>query len=170
GVGASVVNALSARLDVEVDRGGKTHSMSFHRGEPGTFAEAGSPEADFTPFTKKTMPAASGRLARGRTGTRVRYWADRQIFPLSAQFSYDELLTRARQTTFLVPGLQITVRDERGLPGTPGETGIVEEVFKHDGGVVDFVEYLAADAPVTDTWLLKGSDTFTETVQVLGNN
>src|SRR5699024_7417450 len=43
GVGASVVNALSARLDVEVDRGGKTHRMSFLRGEPGEFTDAGSP-------------------------------------------------------------------------------------------------------------------------------
>jgi len=172
GVGASVVNALSARLDVEVDRGGKTHVMSFHRGEPGQFDDASSPgpDAPFTPFTKKTMPKAAGKVARGKTGTRVRYWADRQIFPLSAQFSYDELLTRARQTTFLVPGLQITVRDERMLPGTPGEEGPVEEVFKHEGGVVDFVEFLAADAPVTDTWLIKGNETFTETVQVLGNN
>ena len=172
GVGASVVNALSARLDVEVDRGGKTHAMSFHRGEPGEFDDAGgaSPDAPFTAFTKKTMPKAAGKVARGKTGTRVRYWADRQIFPLSAQFSYDELVTRARQTTFLVPGLEITVRDERMLPGTPGEEGPVEEVFKHEGGVADFVEFLAADAAVTDTWLIKGNETFTETVQVLGNN
>ena len=56
------------------------------------------------------------------------------------------------------------------LPGTPGEEGPVEEVFKHEGGVVDFVEFLAADAAVTDTWLIKGNETFTETVQVLGNN
>ncbi len=172
GVGASVVNALSARLDVEVDRGGKTHKMSFHRGEPGEFDDSGGagPEADFTPYTKKTMPKVAGKVARGVTGTRVRYWADHQIFPRTAHFSYDELVTRARQTTFLVPGLQITVRDERMLPGTPGEEGPVEEVFKHDGGVVDFVEFLSADAAVTDTWLLKGSDTFTETVQVLGKD
>ncbi len=172
GVGASVVNALSARLDVEVDRGGKTHSMSFFRGEPGEFddSESRSPDSPFTPFTKKTMPKISGKIRRGVTGTRVRYWADRQIFPQSAHFSYDELLTRARQTTFLVPGLEITVRDERGLPGTPGADGPIEEVFKHEGGVVDFVDFLASDAAVTDTWLLKGSETFTETVQVLGKD
>lgn len=172
GVGASVVNALSARLDVDVDRGGKTHSMSFLRGEPGEFddAEGPSPDAPFTAFTKKTMPKAKGKVARGRTGTRVRYWADRQIFPRSAHFSYDELVTRARQTSFLVPGLQITVRDERMLAGTTGEHGPVEEVFKHEGGVVDFVDFLAADAAVTDTWLLKGHETFTETVQVLGTD
>src|SRR5690554_1947530 len=55
GVGASVVNALSQRLDVEVDRGGKVHRMSFFRGEPGTFVDPPSgpvPDAPFTPFTE----------------------------------------------------------------------------------------------------------------------
>ncbi len=169
GVGASVVNALSARLDVEVDRSGKTYKMSFHRGEPGTFADRGtpSPDAPFTPFTDHSELNVGGRVKRGVSGTRVRYWADRQIFPESATFSYDELVTRARQTSFLVPGLSLTVRDERGLPGTPGADGPVEEVFKHDGGAVDFVEFLAADASVTDTWRLQGTETFTETVQQL---
>ncbi|HIZ37719.1 MAG TPA: type IIA DNA topoisomerase subunit B [Candidatus Ruania gallistercoris] len=169
GVGASVVNALSARLDVQVDRSGKTYAMSFHRGEPGTFADSGSPspENPFTPFTKSSELAVVGKVKRGVSGTRVRYWADRQIFPGTATFSYDELITRARQTSFLVPGLQLSVRDERRLPGTPGEDGPVEEVFRHDGGVVDFADFLAADASVTDTWRLQGSGTFTETVQQL---
>ncbi len=170
GVGASVVNALSARLDVEVDRGGKTYRMTFHRGEPGFFddpATGPTPDAPFTPFVDHSELAVVGKVARGRTGTRVRYWADRQIFPKSAVFSYDELVTRARQTTFLVPGLEITVRDERGLPGTPGETGPHEEVFKHTGGAVDFVEFLAPDTPVTATWRLQGTGHFSETVPVL---
>lgn len=170
GVGASVVNALSSRLDVEVDRGGKTYRMTFHRGEPGTFADAAggpSPDSPFQPFTDHSELAIVGKVVRGRTGTRVRYWADRQIFPKNAVFSYDELVTRARQTTFLVPGLEILVRDERGLPGTPGEAGPHEEVFKHTGGTVDFVEYLAPDTPVTAVWHLTGSGSFTETVPVL---
>ncbi|MET0915423.1 MAG: ATP-binding protein, partial [Jiangellaceae bacterium] len=53
GVGASVVNALSARLDVEVDRDGKTYAMSFRRGEPGVFAGDG-PDAEFTAFTDRS--------------------------------------------------------------------------------------------------------------------
>ncbi|MDO8145189.1 type IIA DNA topoisomerase subunit B [Isoptericola sp. 178] len=170
GVGASVVNALSARLDVEVDRGGKTYGMRFHRGEPGTFADPATgptPEAPFEPFVDHSELEVVGKAPRKRTGTRVRYWADRQIFPKSAVFSYDELVTRARQTTFLVPGLKITVRDERGLPGTPGESGPHEEVFQHSGGAVDFVEFLAPDTPVTSTWHLTGSGSFTETVPVL---
>lgn len=169
GVGASVVNALSARLDVEVDRHGRTHRMSFHRGEPGVFDDAAgiSPDSPFEPFVSGSELAVVGKVAKARTGTRVRYWADRQIFLPSAVFSYDELVTRARQTSFLVPGLALTVRDERGIPGTPGEHGPHEETFLHEGGVVDFVDHLAPDAPVTDVWHLTGQGTFTETVPVL---
>ena len=170
GVGASVVNALSARLDVEVDRGGKTWSMSFHRGEPGTFDDprtGPSPDATFTPFTEGSELRQVGKVARGRSGTRVRYWADTQIFLRTAEFQYDELVARIRQTTFLVPGLRIVLRDERGLPGTPGADGPWEEEFHHTGGTVDFVEFLAPDAPVTSPWRLSGSGKFTETVPVL---
>jgi DNA gyrase subunit B len=170
GVGASVVNALSARLDVEVDRGGKTRAMSFHRGEPGVFADRRSgpdPDADFTPFVDHSELRVVGAVKRGVSGTRVRYWADRQIFLLEAAFSYDELVTRARQTSYLVPGLELVLRDERRLPGTPGEHGPREERFLHDGGIGEFVDYLATDPPVTDVWRLQGMGHFTETVPVL---
>jgi len=174
GVGASVVNALSARLDVEVDRGGATHAMSFRRGEPGTFADPGSgsaaqpsPTSAFTPFTDASELRLAGKVRRGRTGTRVRYWADPTIFLKEAAFSYDELVTRARQTSFLVPGLSLRIRDERGVPGTPGEAGPHEEVFRHDGGITEFVDHLATDPPVTDTWRLQGSGRFRETVPML---
>ncbi|MBD7949731.1 MULTISPECIES: DNA gyrase/topoisomerase IV subunit B [Oerskovia] len=170
GVGASVVNALSSRLDVEVDRGSKTYRMTFHRGEPGVFADPKTgpdPDAAFTPFVERSELAVVGKAPRGKTGTRVRYWADRQVFPKTAVFSYDELVTRARQTTFLVPGLKITLRDERGLAGTPGADGPVEESFQHSGGTVDFVDFLAPDPAVTATWHLTGSGTFKETVPVL---
>jgi len=166
GVGASVVNALSARLDVEVDRNGRTYRMTFHRGEPGEFAGDG-PEAPFEPFVSGSVLETVGKVGRAVTGTRVRYWADRQIFLPSAVFSYDELATRARQTSFLVPGLELTLRDERGLPGTPGEAGPHVEVFRHTGGVVDFADYLAPDPKVTEVWHLTGSGTFSETVPVL---
>ncbi|GAA3820467.1 DNA gyrase/topoisomerase IV subunit B [Cellulomonas soli] len=169
GVGASVVNALSSRLDVEVDRGGKTHRMTFHRGEPGIFDDKAGmgPDVPFEPFVQGSELTVVGKVAKARTGTRVRYWADRQIFPKTAVFSYDELVTRARQTSFLVPGLAISLRDERGLPGTPGADGPHEETFQHTGGVLDFVDHLAPDPAVTDTWHLTGSGTFTETVPVL---
>src|SRR5690606_25516091 len=105
GVGASVVNALSERLDVEVDRGGKTYAMSFHRGEPGVFEDQGSkrPGAPFTPFEERSELQVRGKAPKGATGTRVRYWADRQIFTKDATFQLPDLETRARQTAFLVP-------------------------------------------------------------------
>ena len=172
GVGASVVNALSARLDVQVDRGGKTYQMSFKRGEPGTFTDKGapSPSAPFEPFTTDSHLQVVGRAKRGVTGTRIRYWADDQIFTPDATFSTEELVRRARQTAFLIPGLRITITDERRLPGTPGADGPVEEVFQYDGGISEFTEFLAADAPVTDVWRLQGQGSFTERVPVLDDS
>ncbi|WP_210505764.1 type IIA DNA topoisomerase subunit B [Naasia sp. SYSU D00057] len=165
GVGASVVNALSERLDVEVDRNGKTYAMSFHRGEPGTFADKGapSPDAAFTPFVSGSELRVVGKVAKGVTGTRVRYWADRQIFSRDATFSLEDLVARARQTAFLVPGLGIAIQDERG--GEPAT-----ESFRYEGGIGEFVDFLAPDGAVTDTWRLTGTGTFTETVPVLQEN
>ncbi|UJP11091.1 type IIA DNA topoisomerase subunit B [Microbacterium sp. KUDC0406] len=162
GVGASVVNALSERLDVEVDRGGKTYAMSFHRGEPGLFSDDGEkrPDAPFTPFQEKSELRIVGRAPKGATGTRIRYWADRQIFTEDAAFQLGELETRARQTAFLVPGLELVVRDDRAEE-------VNETSYHYEGGISEFVEYLAADAPVTDTWRIQGEGTFKETVPVL---
>ncbi len=170
GVGASVVNALSARLDVEVDRGSKTYGMSFRRGEPGVFTDTGSvfsPTADFAPFeTRHELPVV-GKAKRGVTGSRVRFWPDQQIFLKDAELDYGQLVDRARQTSFLIPGLRLVLRDERRLKGTPGADGPVEEVFQHEGGIAEFVDYLAVDPAITDVWRLEGSGTFTETVPVL---
>ncbi|WBU38494.1 DNA gyrase/topoisomerase IV subunit B [Homoserinibacter sp. YIM 151385] len=165
GVGASVVNALSERLDVEVDRDGKTWAMSFHRGEPGTFADEGAPtpDAPFTPFVSGSELRVVGKVAKGRTGTRIRYWADRQIFTRGAEFQFEELLGRARQTAFLVPGLAIDLVDERAEEPQ-------RERFRYDGGIAEFAEYLAPDAAVTDTWRIQGTGTYTETVPVLQAN
>nr|WP_144833789.1 DNA topoisomerase IV subunit B [Microbacterium sp. BH-3-3-3] len=159
GVGASVVNALSERLDVEVDRGGKIYAMSFHRGEPGQFA-GDTPDSTFTPFERSSELRVVGKAPRGVTGTRIRYWADRQIFTKDAAFGLDELVQRVRQTAFLVPGLEIVVQDERGEER-------VETSYRFDGGISEFAEFLAPDAAVTDTWRLTGTGTFTETVPVL---
>ncbi|KOU48548.1 DNA topoisomerase IV subunit B [Streptomyces sp. WM6378] len=158
GVGASVVNALSARLDIEVDRT-TTHSISFRRGVPGIFTEQG-PDAPFDPGSGLLK---GKRVPKGRTGTRIRYWADRQIFLKDAKLSLDTLYQRARQTAFLVPGLTIVVRDERGLDGE----GKTEETFRFDGGISEFCEYLAQDKAVNDVLRLSGSGTFKETVPVL---
>lgn len=169
GVGAAVVNALSSRLDVQVTRGGKIHQLSFQRGKPGQFSDKGKerPDADFTPVASGTELAVVGKAKRGLTGTRIRYWADAQIFTPDALFLYDELEQRARQTAFLVPGLRISIRDERRLPGTAGEAGPHEEVFQYDGGIAEFVDHLSQLNPVTDVWRLHGEGKFTERVPVL---
>jgi DNA gyrase subunit B len=165
GVGASVVNALSERLDVEVDRDGKTWAMSFRRGEPGVFADAGdpSPSSPFTPFESGSDLRVVGRVKRGVTGTRIRYWADRQIFGAGAEFSVDDLIGRARQTAFLVPGLTIAIEDARG-------DALERTDFRYEGGISEFADYLAPDAAVTETWRLTGSGSFLETVPVLTDN
>ena len=169
GVGASVVNALSARLDVEVDRGGKTYGMSFRRGEPGEFADRGEkgPDSPFTAYQRKVALPVVGRAKRGVTGSRVRFWPDHEIFEPGAELDLEQLTARARQTSFLIPGLALVIRDERGLPGTPGADGVHEETFVHHGGITEFVDFLAPDAPVTQVWRLHGSGTFTENVPVL---
>ncbi|MCK6094947.1 DNA topoisomerase IV subunit B [Micrococcus sp. 2A] len=169
GVGASVVNALSSRLDVQVFRGGKVHQMSFRRGEPGRFADASrpSPEAPFEPAKDASPLDVVGKAKRGRTGTRVRYWADDQIFIKDAKFSAEDLRARARQTAYLIPGLRITVRD---LRRAAGEEAPAEEVFQYDGGISEFVEHLTPASPVTDVWRIQGSGTFKERVPVLGED
>ena len=131
GVGSSVVNALSLRLDVEVDRDGKTHHMAFHQGHPGVYSDA-DPEnpSPASPFkrTRKNKPTELeiiGTVSPKTTGTRVRYWADPEIFNSTARFSYEQLIDRVRQTSFLVPGLRITVIDEH-VP--EGEFSDIQEV------------------------------------------
>ncbi len=156
GVGASVVNALSARLDVEVDRSPATQAISFQRGFPGAFSGDGPSAA----FEARSGLQKRGRVKKGVTGTRVRFWPDRQIFTRDAKFTYDELVTRARQTSFIVPGLELTLTDLRGQEP-------VTESFRHDGGITEFCTFLSHDEPVTEVLRLQGSDSFTETVPLL---
>ena len=160
GVGASVVNALSSRLDVEVDRGGNTHAMSFSRGTPGTFT--GKDETG--KFTKQGGLKKIGKPAKKTaTGTRVKFWADSQIFTPDAAFVLDEIHARARQTSFLVPGLSITVTDNRLKSDKTTE-------FVHVGGISEFCEFLSTGEAVSPVIRLKGSGKFHETVPVLDDN
>jgi DNA gyrase subunit B len=162
GVGASVVNALSERLDVEVDRNGQTFAMSFRRGEPGVFDDKKgiSPTNPFKPFVKKSELQIIGKVGKTKTGTRVRYWPDPQIFVKETAFDLKELEDRARQTAFLVPGFLISVNDKRSAKGA-------KQDFKFEGGISEFVNYLAPDTAVTSVWRLRGEADFTETVPVL---
>ncbi|NUW30695.1 type IIA DNA topoisomerase subunit B [Nonomuraea sp. SMC257] len=156
GVGASVVNALSSRLDVQVDRDGRVHEISFRRGVPGVF-DGDGPTAK---FRKKSGLRDGAKLDRDVTGTRVRFWADKQIFLPDAEVSLDEIHVRLRQTAFLVPGLTLVVIDSRH------EEQVVEE-FRFDGGISEFTEFLARDEAVCDVLRLQGVGHFHETVPVL---
>jgi DNA gyrase subunit B len=158
GVGASVVNALSARLDVEVDRGGKTWAASFRRGVTGEF-DAEGPDAK---FARRSGLRQIGKARAGQTGTRVRFWPDRQVFIKDAAFSYQSLDERARQTAYLVPGLAIAIRDESAGTDEPREAE-----YRFDGGISEFCQHLSAREPVTDVLRLAGDGTFTETIPVL---
>jgi DNA gyrase subunit B len=164
GVGASVVNALSSRLDVEVDRDGATYAMSFRRGKPGEFA-SDKPDAK---FTEKSGLTKIKRVARKITGTRVRFWPDRQIFTKDAAIELSGLVERARQTAFLVPGLKIAVLDERSDKARGADAAQPrEQHFVYAGGIGDFVDFLASDPGITDTLRLQGSGSFDETVPML---
>jgi len=160
GVGAAVVNALSTRVDVDVQRGGYLWQVSFQRGAPGVFAGNG-PEAGFT--AKKGLRKGK-KIAASRTGTTVRYWPDESLFLAGSSTDGDAVIARARQTAFLVPGLAVTVRDLRD-PNAP-----VEETFAFKGGSVDMVDYLSSDEKINDPVHLTGEGTYTEQVPMPDKN
>jgi DNA gyrase subunit B len=114
GVGVSVVNALSAMLEVEVRRDGYAWSQAFERGDP------------------------MGPLIRGaateETGTTTTFWADQDIFE-TTDWSFETLSRRLQETAFLNKNLAISLRDERG-----DEPRLVEYVY--EGGISDFVRYI----------------------------
>jgi DNA gyrase subunit B len=158
GVGASVVNALSARFDVEVDRDGHTWAVSFRRGVPGLFAGPG-PDSR---FSRASGLRKERRVAKRVTGTRSRFWPDPQVFVRDSEFTFDALTERARQTAYLVPGLMIRIRDESRPDEDPAQAE-----FAFDGGISEFCAHLGSGEPVTEVLRLKGAGRFTETVPVL---
>jgi DNA gyrase subunit B len=179
GVGASVVNALSARLDVLVAKNGYEWSASFRRGVPGEFAADG-PDAPFQPGSGLRK---GRRVAKTVTGTTIRFWPDRQVFVAGAGWGFAPLAERARQTAYLVPGLAIAITDQQP-PGQPGaaQTSAAEDEehvtstapdspreaeFRFEGGIGEFCAHLSTGQPVTDVLRLTGSGQFTETVPVL---
>ena len=154
GVGAAVVNALSRRLDVEVDRDGKTYAMSFAQAEPGVFDAADV-------FTKHKGVRILGKSSSAATGTRVRYWADEEIFAAGSKVDVDNLYERARQTAFLIPGLIVEVINERDPKDKTTET------FGFAEGLPAFVDFLAPDRPVSDTITITTTAEYKETIPVL---
>ena len=115
GVGVSVVNALSERLDVEVRRDGAVWQHSFLRGEPeGTIERVQDLDPDEP------------------TGTTIRFWPDSDIFE-TTDFTYSTLANRLRELAFLNSGVDIMLTDERADKS---------DRFLYDGGIREFVEYL----------------------------
>lgn len=138
GVGVSVVNALSAKLEAEVLNGGHRWTQSFRRGVPET------------PDPKK------GAKAKG-TGTTIRFWPDGEIFE-TLEFERDVVVRRIRQMAYLNPGLAIRVIDERD----PDD--LYDEEFSYEGGVADFVTSMAS----THSTLLKKPLVFSGKVDANG--
>lgn len=152
GVGATVVNALSTRLEVEVHRNGKVHTIGFRDGEPGHYSPKGT-------FRAGSKPKAAGKS--DRTGTTVRFWPDRDIFDKDADFSWEALTHRARQTAFLAPGLRMSITDLRN-PDAPQH-----EEFLFEGGTRDFVEFISPGELITPIISCTGEGTYTESIPVL---
>ena len=122
GVGVSVVNALSSKLTVEVNLDGKAYAQSFKLGVPDAdLAEVGTSDAN---------------------GTTVTFWPSAEIFE-TTDFSYETLSTRFREYAFLNKGLELVVRDERSDHTPDGQP--VEQSFKYDEGLVDYVKYLTGN-------------------------
>jgi DNA gyrase subunit B len=112
-------------------------------------------------FTKQGGLKKAGKPAKKTaTGTRIKFWADAQIFTPDAAFDLTEIHARARQTSFLVPGLTIVVTDNRLKSDNTTE-------FVHVGGISEFCEFLTTGEAVSPVIRLKGSGKFTETVPVL---
>ena len=156
GVGASVVNALASRLDVEVDRDGKIYWMSFKRGVAGIF-DGDGPNA---PFESKSGLRIIGKVSAKITGTRIKWWSDKQIFLKDAQHDLEEIYTRARQTSYLVPGLTLVVNDNRSKDKS-------SEIFFHKGGISEYCHFIQPDEAVGDVIRLTGQGHYQETVPVL---
>jgi DNA gyrase subunit B len=112
GVGVSVVNALSKRLDVEVRRDGKVWEQSYEQGKP-------------------VAPIKNVGTSK-KTGTRVTFWADPKIFSVT-EFHFDSLSQRLRELSFLNPGVRISILDERTEK---------KHDFAYEGGIKSFVEHL----------------------------
>ncbi|WP_042507952.1 DNA gyrase/topoisomerase IV subunit B [Tropheryma whipplei] len=138
GVGASVVNALSEKLSVEVDRDGMTWVMEFRN--------------QVTSGLRSKC-----KIASNVTGTRVRFWPDPLIFG-SAEICIESLHQRAMQTAFLVPGLRVNIEDR-----VLGKSSS----YLFEGGCKQFVEHLSAGELITDVLCIRGKGSFSEAVPVL---
>ena len=115
GVGASVVNALSTRMEVEVKRDGKIYRQAYEQGKTVSKLEV-------VGDTKKT-------------GSKTTFWPDAEIFSETTEYDYDTLQHRLRETAFLNKGIKITLEDKR-------ESNKKKEVFHYEGGIKEFAKHM----------------------------
>ena len=154
GVGASVVNALAAKLVAEVDRDGATHRLTFVHRTPGRVDAKGHFKAGSALEVVRKVPPK-------RTGTRVRFWPDLEIFDPGLTIDAEQVREHCAQVCFLVPGLKVRLVDKRGPGREPEE-------FVAKGGLADLVESLSIGEPVTEVVTLHGTGTFEEKIPVDG--
>jgi DNA gyrase subunit B len=121
GVGISVVNALSEKLHVQVQRDGGIYEMEFARGKT----------------TKKITQVGKSK----KTGTTTTFWADPEVFE-TIEYDHDTIAARLREMAFLNKNIKIIFTDERKPSETPGDSGPFSETFQYAGGIVDFVKYV----------------------------
>ncbi|MCH9804392.1 DNA topoisomerase IV subunit B [bacterium] len=153
GVGASVVNALSSRMTAEVDRDGYTWKLDFKDQKAGHFNGGRFKRGHDLEKLKK--------ISQTKTGSRLRFWPDWDIFDPDAIIDYEIVRDRVARATFLVPGLKIKLVDKR--------TGQQQEdEFLSRGGLKDLVEYESKGDSVTKVITFNGIETFEEKVPVNG--
>jgi len=154
GVGASVVNALSAKMAAEVDREGHTWKLEFKNQKAGHF--------DGGKFKRSHELKKIKKISKTKTGSRIRFWPDWDIFDEDATIDYDIVRDRIARATFLVPGLKIKLVDKR--------TGSQrEDEFISRGGLKDLVEYETKDVDtITKVITFSGIEKFEEKVPVDG--
>jgi len=154
GVGASVVNALSSRLVAQVDREGHTWELAFRNRVAG--------QLDDGKFKAGHGLRKVKRISKTKTGTRVRFLPDRELFDADAGIDVDEICDRVTRSCYLVPGLKVCVHDKRsGGRREPFE-------FVSRGGLTDLVNDLSEGDRASEVISLSGIETFTERVPVDG--
>ena len=153
GVGASVVNALSTKLVAQVDRDGHTHELSFGERVAGHFTGS--------TFKADHDLARVKRISKNKTGTRIRFWPDREIFDEDARIDAEEIRERIVQSCFLVPGVKVRLVDKRAGGAEPFE-------FVSRGGLADLVDHLSVGDNACEVITLSGISEFTERVPVDG--
>ena len=153
GVGASVVNALSAKMAAEVDRDGYTWKLEFKDQKAGHF--------DGGRFKRGHELEKIKKISKTKTGSRIRFWPDWDIFDPDATIDYEIVRDRVARSTFLVPGLKIKLVDKRN--GSKRE-----DEFLSRGGLKDLVEFESSGDPVTKIITFSGIEKFEEKVPVDG--